>query len=118
MQSQLQQTLTDGYFNFHNRDGIGRLSRSQRIENEEYTFQTAGEEPSDRSATVEEQIKQLPDVVRIPFEQAVSDVALEGWEDEWFSSATFDRERYGDLHEPKIDFVYNCKCCYVLSRQC
>ncbi|KAI0378705.1 hypothetical protein F5Y04DRAFT_272414 [Hypomontagnella monticulosa] len=48
----------------------------------------------------------LPDVIRIPFEEAVQDVALEGWEDEWFSSGHFDA-KYGPLAEPKIDFVYN-----------
>ncbi|KAI0597601.1 hypothetical protein F4775DRAFT_559867 [Biscogniauxia sp. FL1348] len=50
---------------------------------------------------------ELPDVVRIPFEEAVSDIELDGWEDEWFSSGNYDVEKNGPLSEPKIDFVYN-----------
>ncbi|KAI0120620.1 hypothetical protein BJ170DRAFT_589031 [Xylariales sp. AK1849] len=49
----------------------------------------------------------IPDVVRIPFEDAVQDIKLDGWEDEWFSSAHFDSGKEGPLAEPKIDFVYN-----------
>jgi hypothetical protein len=64
---------------------------------------------NDRLAEVQELIKQLPEIVRIPFEEAVADVDLEGWEDDWFSSGTFDHVRHGTLQEPKIDFVYNCK---------
>lgn len=48
-----------------------------------------------------------PDVIRIPFEDAVQDVKLDGWEDEWFSSGRFDASKEGPLPEPKIDFVYN-----------
>ncbi|KAI1288820.1 hypothetical protein F5Y03DRAFT_379154 [Xylaria venustula] len=49
----------------------------------------------------------LPDVIRIPFEEAVKDVKLEGWEDEWFSSGNYNKAQYGLLAEPKLDFVYN-----------
>ena len=49
----------------------------------------------------------LPDVIRIPFTEAVQDVALDGWEDTWFSEGRFDAERWGPLEAPKIDFVYN-----------
>lgn len=49
----------------------------------------------------------LPDVIRIPFEEAVQDIKLDGWEDEWFSTGHYDVEKYGPLAEPKIDFVYN-----------
>ncbi|QDS72617.1 hypothetical protein FKW77_001770 [Venturia effusa] len=47
----------------------------------------------------------LPEVIRIPFEDAVEDIDLEGWEDDWFSSATYDFDR--SMNEPKLDFVYN-----------
>ena len=50
----------------------------------------------------------LPDVIRIPFTEAVQDVTLDGWEDTWFSEAHFDAGRWGPLEAPKIDFVYNC----------
>ena len=63
----------------------------------------------DKHAEVQALIKQLPEIVRIPFEEAVADIDLEGWEDDWFSSGTFDPVRHGTLQEPKIDFVYNCK---------
>ncbi|KAI1393178.1 uncharacterized protein F4822DRAFT_435577 [Hypoxylon trugodes] len=49
----------------------------------------------------------LPDVIRISFEEAVKNIKLEGWEDEWLSSGHFDAEKHGPLAEPKIDFVYN-----------
>ncbi|KAI0436963.1 hypothetical protein F4803DRAFT_566431 [Xylaria telfairii] len=49
----------------------------------------------------------LPDVIRIPFEEAVKDVGLEGWEDEWFSSGNYNKGQFGLLAEPKLDFVYN-----------
>ncbi|KAI0546355.1 hypothetical protein F4679DRAFT_598700 [Xylaria curta] len=49
----------------------------------------------------------LPDVIRIPFEEAVKDVQLEGWEDEWFSSGSYNKDRFGILAEPTLDFVYN-----------
>ncbi|RYP89239.1 hypothetical protein DL769_000144 [Monosporascus sp. CRB-8-3] len=49
----------------------------------------------------------LPDVIRIPLVEAVSDVELDGWEDDWFAHGRFDVESWGPLEEPKIDFVYN-----------
>jgi hypothetical protein len=51
----------------------------------------------------------LPDVIYIPFEDATTDVTLTGWEDEWFSKAEYNVEQWGNLSEPKIDFVYSCK---------
>lgn len=54
-------------------------------------------------------MQELPEVVRIPFEDAVKEIRLQGWEDNWFSSASFDPLKHGTLLEPKIDFVYNCK---------
>ena len=51
----------------------------------------------------------LPDVIYIPFEAATTDVTLTGWEDEWFSKAEYNVEQWGNLSEPKIDFVYLCK---------
>ncbi|KAH9883548.1 hypothetical protein F4778DRAFT_775152 [Xylariomycetidae sp. FL2044] len=49
----------------------------------------------------------VPDVIRIPFEDAVQDIKLEGWEEEWFSAGHYDADMNGPLAEPKIDFVYN-----------
>lgn len=55
---------------------------------------------------------QLPEVIRIPFEDAVEDVNIEGWEDDWFSSATYNFDRA--VNEPKLDFVYNCASTHLL----
>ncbi|RYP43009.1 hypothetical protein DL770_011892 [Monosporascus sp. CRB-9-2] len=49
----------------------------------------------------------LPDVIRMPLVEAVRDVELDGWEDEWFAHGRFDVETWGPLEEPKMDFVYN-----------
>ncbi|CAJ2506806.1 Uu.00g079920.m01.CDS01 [Anthostomella pinea] len=49
----------------------------------------------------------VPEVVRIPFEEAVQDVELQGWEDEWFSSGNYNIEDNDPLAEAMIDFVYN-----------
>jgi len=51
----------------------------------------------------------LPDVIYIPFEAATTDVTLTGWEDEWFSKAEYNVDQWGNLSEPKTDFVYSCK---------
>ncbi|KAI9761305.1 MAG: hypothetical protein M4579_001095 [Chaenotheca gracillima] len=48
----------------------------------------------------------LPDIIHIPFEEAVSEETLEGWEDEWLADGVFDPQKWGRLKEPKIDFVY------------
>ncbi|KAI9729520.1 MAG: Xanthine phosphoribosyltransferase 1 [Claussenomyces sp. TS43310] len=58
------------------------------------------------TAAQHDQMKTLPDVISIPFEDAVADVVLAGWEDEWFANAHFDAGTWGNLAEPKIDFVY------------
>jgi len=109
LQNKLQQKLTDGYLSFHNKESTNSHSHSQRVEHGQHTLKTSGKKAGNRPASVAEQIEQQPEVVRIPFEQAVSDVVLQGWEDQWFSSATFDYEGYGPLPEPVIDFVYNCR---------
>jgi hypothetical protein len=62
-----------------------------------------------KSLALKDLMRELPEVVRIPFEDAVKEVRLQGWEDEWFSTASFDSQKHGKLLEPKIDFVYNCK---------
>jgi hypothetical protein len=54
-------------------------------------------------------VDNLPDLIHVPFEQAVADVRLTGWEDQWFSQATYDVSKWGKLEEPKIDFVYLCR---------
>ena len=51
----------------------------------------------------------LPELIHIPFEEAVSEEVLQGWEDEWVSEGVFDAQKWGRLEEPKIDVVYTCK---------
>jgi len=48
----------------------------------------------------------LPDLMHIPLEEAVLDVKLEGWEDDWFGSATYDDQVWGKMKEPRVDFIY------------
>jgi hypothetical protein len=61
----------------------------------------------DECQTVKDKADDLPDMIHVPFEQAVADVVLEGWEDEWIAKARYTGPK---LEEPKIDFVYNCMC--------
>lgn len=56
----------------------------------------------------------LPQLIHIPFEDAVEDVVLDGWEDEWFADGVYDMDTRGKLPEPKIDFVYTCECTFLL----
>lgn len=56
-----------------------------------------------------EKADELPDYVFIPLSKAVEDEVLEGWEDDWFSHASFKAKDSGKLTEPKIDFVYTCE---------
>lgn len=53
---------------------------------------------------------ELPDYVHIPIQMVIGDEVLEGWEDRWFSAAEYDAQSFGNLTEPKIDFVYTCWC--------
>lgn len=65
-------------------------------------------EPLDH-LSLEEKADSLPEVVHIPFEDAVKDEVLHGWEDDWVAHASYDSKKWGKLEEPKIDFVYLCK---------
>ncbi|KAL6242503.1 hypothetical protein RBB50_010643 [Rhinocladiella similis] len=62
-------------------------------------------EPLDH-LTLEEKADSLPEVVHIPFEDAVRDEVLQGWEDDWVAHGSYDPSKWGKLEEPKIDFVY------------
>lgn len=65
-------------------------------------------EPLDH-LTLEEKGDSLPEIIHIPFEDAVKDDVLHGWEDSWVSEASYDHRKWGQLEEIKIDFVYLCK---------
>lgn len=54
---------------------------------------------------VKERADTLPDMLFVPFEQAVHDMLLQGWEDDWVAKAEYTGPK---LQEPRIDFVYNC----------
>lgn len=71
----------------------------------------------DRYADLVRQAQKLPDIVMIPFEVAVSNDVLQGWEYQWVSDARYDLELWGRLKEPKIDFVYTCQytSCFQIS---
>jgi hypothetical protein len=109
--NELRQNLTHEYLNLHLSCGSSRWrSHPQQVNEGKILVETPGKKTGDRPRAIENLIKQLPEVIRIPFEDAVDDVKLEGWEDDWFSSVTYDYEKYGSFAEPRIDFVYNCKC--------
>lgn len=65
-------------------------------------------EPLDH-LSLEEKADSLPEIIHIPFEDAVAGSTLQGWEDQWISHASYDAKAWGKLEEPKIDFVYLCK---------
>lgn len=83
-------------------------SKSGRVTIPRHDSQIPVKDPSDRQIENAEQVEELPEVIRIPFEEAVSSIQLQGWEDEWLAFGRFDTDNYGPLPEPKIDFVYNC----------
>ncbi|KPI41667.1 3-O-alpha-D-mannopyranosyl-alpha-D-mannopyranose xylosylphosphotransferase [Cyphellophora attinorum] len=61
---------------------------------------------SDQHLSLEAEAELLPDFVYMPFEGAVEDEHLDGWEDRWLSEGFYDLESYGTLSEPSIDFLY------------
>lgn len=65
-------------------------------------------EPIDH-LTLEEKGDSLPEIIHIPFEDAIKDDVLQGWEDQWVAHASYDAKKWGKLDEIKIDFVYLCK---------
>lgn len=103
-----RQKVAGSYLKPRKKDGMNWLFIGRQAVVVQMTFNDIDNGQEEISSTVERQMKLLPEVIRIPFEEAVSDVKLESWEDEWFSSGIFDHERYGSLTKPKIDFVYNC----------
>lgn len=109
LQNALQQRLADSYRGLQGKDGSGWLSRTQQVERAQAASGNGVKQYAQKPATDGEHVIELPEITRIPFEQAVGDVELHGWEDEWMSSATFDYDKFGPLKEPKIDFVYNCE---------
>jgi hypothetical protein len=48
----------------------------------------------------------LPELVYIPFEEAVAEDTLQGWEAEWLLTGRYDAKKWGFLEEPRMDFVY------------
>ena len=77
------------------------------VDKAQVSFDSPAVKPDDKSNTIDGLMENLPEVIRIPFEEAVGDIQLEGWEDDWFSSATYNFGR--KFAEPKLDFVYNCE---------
>jgi hypothetical protein len=67
----------------------------------------------DECDNTKEKAGMLPDMLVIPFEDAVQDIDLEGWEDDWVSKARYTGPK---LKEPKLDFVYNCMCICIQTR--
>ncbi len=71
-------------------------------------------EPIDHLA-LEEKAYSLPEIVHIPFEDAVKDEVLQGWEDHWVAHGSYEVKKWGKLAEPKIDFVYLCEYTFIVA---
>lgn len=107
---QFQQKVVEGYQFISRKEAYAWISRPRHVDNFQTAFHDGKVQSDDISPSFAEHMNGLPEVVRIPFEEAVKDVSLNGWEDDWISSADFDSTKYGSLDEPKLDFVYNCEC--------
>lgn len=105
VQNELHRKFSLDYLSlYHN--GADALSQ-QRIEDARISEATSEHSTGNTSPQeIKKLMNQLPELIRIPFEDAVEDVNIEGWEDDWFSSATYDFDR--SMDEPRLDFVYNC----------
>jgi len=57
-------------------------------------------------STLVEHAAMLPDVVHIPLAEAVVDTELPTWAAQWIAEGVYDVEQWGNLTEPRIDFVY------------
>lgn len=107
LESELHRKFPSGYLSLYHNAGSSDPLSQQPTEESRISAASLGISTDDLSPQgVKQLMNQLPDVVRIPFEDAVKDINIEGWEDDWFSSATYDFDR--SMDEPKLDFVYNC----------
>ena len=70
----------------------------------------AGDRETQEHLDVEVLAEAVPEIVHVPLEDVVSGMKLSGWEDDWVAHASYDNGKWGGLSEPKIDFVYLCKC--------
>ncbi|KAH7029472.1 uncharacterized protein B0I36DRAFT_245594 [Microdochium trichocladiopsis] len=86
--------------------GAAGVSSSQEQQAHLNTAGTSSSEDHAQSGN-SHSASRLPQVLRIPLSDAVADVELEGWEDDWFAFGQYDAYKHGRLEEPKIDFVYN-----------
>lgn len=115
--NELRRKFALDYLDFRRDSNLsGLLLRSRPVDKLQFLFDAPGDKSDDRPNAIDDLMEQLPDIIHIPFEEAVNDVELEGWEDDWFSSATYDYER--ELAEPKLDFVYNCECTTKTENPC
>lgn len=74
--------------------------KTTTFDSEYYTFPAYTE-----CTALQEKADTLPDLLFVPFEQAVEDIEMMGWEDMWVAEARYNGPK---LLEPRIDFVYNC----------
>ena len=113
LQNELQRQFSLDYLHLYRH---GRSSNpipgSQPVEEHQISSKKPEDTTDDGSSpAMSNLMNQLPEVVRISFEEAVADVELGGWEDNWFSSATYDFDR--GMAEPKLDFVYNLSLIHI-----
>lgn len=92
---------------FRNRmAGLGTSPGSQSKPRRSTSFLDGDFPPYEDYVSLVRKASMLPDVVHIPFEEAVADVELPPWAFQWISEGIYDAELWGNLTEPKIDFIY------------
>lgn len=91
-----------GYNSTHTLSDAGSFTDAQ----EQLNLPKAAFPPYADCAELVNRSSELPDIVFIDFEHAVEHEKLQGWEDEWISSGTYDADKWGNFSEPLIDFVY------------
>lgn len=108
LQNEVHRKFTLDYLNLYHNGRSSDLASAQQPADELRKSTESDIQTDDvPSKGIKNLMNKLPEVIRIPFEDAVDDIHLAGWEDAWFSSATYDFDR--GMAEPKLDFVYNCE---------
>lgn len=107
LQNELHRKFSLDYLSLYHNSGSSDALSQQPTEGAQSSTENPEDSTDDTSPQgIKKLMDQLPEVIRIPFEDAVEDINIEGWEDDWFSSGTYDFDK--SMEEPKLDFVYNC----------
>lgn len=97
--------LYDIYSDFNKHNAVPTCDVSQTISKHPSVFKGLEDGEAASQAQIEKIAEILPEFLHIPFEDAVRNDVLEGWEDDWLSGRTFDHKRWR-LNDSRVDFVY------------